>query len=83
MQLSGTMTTVSKIDEKDNLYADDVQDSIGMIFKNAEIQKHHLYNHLDSTKQSIICLGLNSILDISAKYPERQTTLINKKHIRT
>ncbi|KAI7848352.1 hypothetical protein BDC45DRAFT_541064 [Circinella umbellata] len=77
--LSQAAETATEVIEKDGVYVDGLEVSVGTKIKNAAIQKHPLYHHLDPNGQAIICLGLNSILDLSAMYPERQTVLFNKK----
>ncbi|KAI9258810.1 hypothetical protein BDA99DRAFT_514247 [Phascolomyces articulosus] len=78
MKRQQLLSQTIEVIEKDGVYVDGVEVSVGTKIKNAAIQKHSLYQHLDPNCQSIICLGLNSILDLSAKYPERQTVLFNK-----
>ncbi|KAG2216261.1 hypothetical protein INT45_006062 [Circinella minor] len=77
--LSQAAETATEVIEKDGVYVDGLEVSVGTKIKNAAIQKHPLYQHLDPNGQAIICLGLNSTLDLSAMYPERQTVLFNKK----
>ncbi|KAI7889073.1 uncharacterized protein EV154DRAFT_483488 [Mucor mucedo] len=70
---------MTRVVEKDGGFVDGSEESLGTIIKNAAIRKHPIYHPLDTNERSIVCLGLNSIIDLSAQYPERQTTLFNKK----
>ncbi|KAG2204332.1 hypothetical protein INT47_009374 [Mucor saturninus] len=77
--LSQADGTANKAVEKDGVFVDGSEETVGTIIKNAAIRKHPIYHLLDSNQQSIVCLGLNSIIDLSARYPERQTALFSKK----
>ncbi|KAG2227067.1 hypothetical protein INT45_003797 [Circinella minor] len=57
----------------------DLTGSVGTMIKNVAISKYAGYQDLDLDSRSIICLGLNSILDLSADFPKSQTMLFNKK----
>ncbi|KAI7877317.1 uncharacterized protein EV154DRAFT_429448, partial [Mucor mucedo] len=58
--------------EKDGVFVDGSEESVVTIIKNAAIRKHPIYHLLDTNQQSIVwynSLGLNSIIDLSTRYP--------------
>ncbi|KAI9358861.1 hypothetical protein BD770DRAFT_410166 [Pilaira anomala] len=73
------MATPSTIVENDFIFIQDLDESVGTKIKNEAVKLHPLFHELDPDHQSVICLGLNSILDLSAAYPNRQTLIFNKK----
>ncbi|CAO3665571.1 unnamed protein product [Rhizopus stolonifer] len=68
--------------EIDGIFLDGLNDSVGTIIKNVAISKHAGYQDLNPDNRLIVCLGLNSILDLSANFPKSQSTLFNKKQWR-
>ncbi|CEG79960.1 hypothetical protein RMATCC62417_14362 [Rhizopus microsporus] len=74
------LQTQRLIVESDGIFLDGLGGSVETVIKNNAISKYPFYQQFDPNKQSIICLGLNSIL--SADFPESQSILFNKKQWR-
>ncbi|KAG2199988.1 hypothetical protein INT47_000338 [Mucor saturninus] len=69
-----------RIVEHDKLYVPEKEEeSIDSIIKTKACTLRKDYHHLDFNAKAIISLDLNSILDLSYKYPDAQSTLFNNR----
>ncbi|KAG1458793.1 hypothetical protein G6F56_006310 [Rhizopus delemar] len=55
--------------ERDNIFLDGCTESVSTLIKDKAVTLRQSYHSLDSNGKAIITLGLNSILDLSFKYP--------------
>ncbi|KAI9357550.1 hypothetical protein BD770DRAFT_410863 [Pilaira anomala] len=69
----GRTTTVSATTvlqkEQDDIFLDGCSESVSTFIKDKAVTLRQSYHSLDSNGKAIITLGLNSILDLSLKYP--------------
>ncbi|KAG2195013.1 hypothetical protein INT47_005613 [Mucor saturninus] len=72
-------SSVVRIVEHDKLYVPEKEESVGSIIKTKACTLRKDYHHLDFNAKAIISLGLNSILDLSHKYPDAQSTLFDNR----
>ncbi|RCI03070.1 hypothetical protein CU098_012150 [Rhizopus stolonifer] len=64
--------------ERDNIFLDGCTESVSTLIKDKAVTLRQSYHSLDSNGKAIITLGLNSILDLSFKYPVGQAKLFKR-----
>ncbi|KAI9260412.1 hypothetical protein EDC94DRAFT_520558, partial [Helicostylum pulchrum] len=62
--------------EEGHIFVDNC--SVGTIIKNEAVTRRNNYHAIDSNGKAIVTLGLNSIMDLSFKYPAAQSTIYNQ-----
>ncbi|KAI9347515.1 hypothetical protein BD770DRAFT_327666, partial [Pilaira anomala] len=65
------------VEEKDEVFAPNLSYSIGSYIKNRDLKMYPCFKSAEINDQTIISLGLNSILDLSFEFPEGQNTLFD------
>ncbi|KAG1166505.1 hypothetical protein G6F36_012918 [Rhizopus arrhizus] len=68
-----------RIVERDKHFVPEKEESVGSVIKTKACTLRKEYHDLDSNRKAIVSLGLNSILDLSYKYPDAQSTLFNNR----
>ncbi|KAI8985869.1 hypothetical protein BDB01DRAFT_834656 [Pilobolus umbonatus] len=65
--------------EQDGIFLDGCSESVSTLIKDRAATLRQSYHSLDSNGKAIVTFGLNSILDLSFKYPAAQAKLFKRK----
>ncbi|KAI9347512.1 hypothetical protein BD770DRAFT_395701 [Pilaira anomala] len=66
-----------EVEEKDEVFAPNLSCSVGSHIKNKALEIYPCFKSAEINDQTIISLGLNSILDLSFDFPKGQNTLFD------
>lgn len=70
---------VKQVQEDDAVYVSGLDESVGSIIKNRALEKYEDFRSHVIQQQTMISLGMNSILDLSYAFEEGQSTLFSQK----
>ncbi|CAO3693081.1 unnamed protein product [Rhizopus stolonifer] len=76
---SSSVAENKEIIENDKVFVADECRFVGSIMKTKAVNLRQNYHQLDANEKAIVMLGLNSIIDLSFKYPAAQSPLFNNK----
>lgn len=74
--VSNAINTVSEIEENDEVHIPGLENtSVGSHIKNKALEKYQSFSHELIQQQTMISLGMNSILDLTYSFGNAQSTL--------
>lgn len=68
----------NKVEEDDEVYVSDLTESVGSYIKNKALEKYQDFNSHVTQEQTMISLGMSSILDLSYTFNQGQSCIFSQ-----